>query len=133
MGFFKQLWSTVRDMSSTPEIYQGGAEEVDPGNLPCRAPNMTDQLTPGGGDREAPAVVRQRIMDLRGVTDREVVVDAALCTRCGTCAPLCPDGAITVDDEGKTVDAALCTTCGCCVSTCPVDAISIEEQPLDPH
>ena len=40
------------------------------------------------------------------------------CTNCGTCAKLCPTGAISLKDPHE-VNADLCITCGRCVQVCP--------------
>ena len=47
--------------------------------------------------------------------------DAAKCSRCGTCAALCPAGAIPQDDPLLT-DASLCIACGRCLVVCPKGA-----------
>jgi coenzyme F420 hydrogenase subunit beta len=43
-----------------------------------------------------------------------------LCTRCGTCAGVCPRGAIAiVDGRYPRLDPQRCTACGLCGRTCP--------------
>ncbi|MCB2228541.1 MAG: 4Fe-4S binding protein [Desulfarculaceae bacterium] len=44
-----------------------------------------------------------------------------LCILCGTCAAVCPTGAITVEDE-VTTEVALCIRCTACVKNCPTTA-----------
>jgi F420-non-reducing hydrogenase iron-sulfur subunit len=63
------------------------------------------------------------------------VVDANLCTGCGTCIGLCPYGAIKAESQ-KTkvlfvanVDAGLCQGCGICVAGCPSRAIDMARDP----
>lgn len=46
------------------------------------------------------------------------------CTKCGTCAPVCPSEAISEGDEQYVIDAEKCVDCGLCVDECPVSAIS---------
>jgi coenzyme F420 hydrogenase subunit beta len=46
--------------------------------------------------------------------------DKTLCTRCGTCAGVCPTGAITMgDDLYPVIDEDACIDCGLCTKTCP--------------
>lgn len=46
------------------------------------------------------------------------------CTKCGSCAPVCPSEAITEGEEKYEIDADKCVDCGLCVDECPVSAIS---------
>ncbi|NMB40718.1 MAG: 4Fe-4S binding protein [Firmicutes bacterium] len=55
------------------------------------------------------------------------VVDAELCTGCGSCADVCPTEAITVNDVAV-VDPEECTDCGSCVDECPEEAIELEDD-----
>jgi coenzyme F420-reducing hydrogenase delta subunit/formate hydrogenlyase subunit 6/NADH:ubiquinone oxidoreductase subunit I len=63
------------------------------------------------------------------------VVDADLCTGCGTCIALCPYGAISADSQEDRVffvadvDAELCQGCGICVAGCPSRAIDMARNP----
>lgn len=50
-------------------------------------------------------------------------VDAALCNDCGSCAEVCPTGAIS--DDSHAVDAAKCIKCCACVKQCPQQARSL--------
>lgn len=54
---------------------------------------------------------------------RPTVGDA--CTRCGTCASLCPEATITVGDTMAEVDYRYCKGCGVCANVCPVKAIEM--------
>lgn len=54
------------------------------------------------------------------------IVNEEECTACGSCADVCPEGAITVEDVAK-VDADKCTECGTCVDECATGAISVPE------
>ena len=46
------------------------------------------------------------------------------CTKCGTCAPVCPQEAISEGDKKYAIDAEKCVDCGLCEGECPVEAIS---------
>ncbi len=49
----------------------------------------------------------------------------ALCTACGRCAAVCPNGAPAVRNGRLAVDRARCGGCGACVPACPNQARSI--------
>jgi len=51
-------------------------------------------------------------------------VDAKRCNGCGTCASVCPAGAVTLRPTAQ-VDPARCMGCGLCVNYCPSGAISL--------
>ncbi len=52
-----------------------------------------------------------------------------LCTLCGTCAGLCPTGAIAIDGRVLT-DASACILCHACVKGCPEGARVMEAEPI---
>ena len=47
------------------------------------------------------------------------------CICCGTCAGICPVGAISRSTSGDRyeVDPTKCIACGSCINVCPVEAI----------
>ncbi len=56
--------------------------------------------------------------------DVRQVVDDGLCMQCGTCAAVCPAGAIALRWELRSgynvvIDDGLCTDCGACLEACP--------------
>ncbi|MGB9710256.1 MAG: FAD-dependent oxidoreductase [Thermodesulfovibrio sp.] len=55
-------------------------------------------------------------------------VDREKCSSCGVCVPLCPYGAIKLEEyKGKEkayIEPALCAGCGVCASACPSRAIT---------
>jgi len=59
-----------------------------------------------------------------------ISVSPELCTGCGNCVPVCPFGAISLE-EGLAVIGDACTLCGACESECPFDAIIIREEQRD--
>ncbi|HHV72406.1 MAG TPA: RnfABCDGE type electron transport complex subunit B [Clostridia bacterium] len=55
------------------------------------------------------------------------------CVGLGTCAQVCPFGAITMSDKGlPVIDGELCTACGKCVEACPKKVIELvnRSQPV---
>jgi pyruvate ferredoxin oxidoreductase gamma subunit len=50
-------------------------------------------------------------------------IDYDLCTRCGLCFVLCPDGAIAMDEEYPVIDYDHCKGCMICAHQCPVRGI----------
>ena len=48
------------------------------------------------------------------------------CNRCGTCAALCPAGAIPLDDPSKT-DTSKCISCMRCIAVCPQQARKVSK------
>lgn len=55
--------------------------------------------------------------------------DPVVCTACGKCAEICPEGAISVVDRAARVDLSKCIRCYCCHELCEHDAIELE-RPL---
>lgn len=52
------------------------------------------------------------------------------CVACGTCAKVCPRGAIAVrDGVAARVNVPACIGCGKCAKACPAGAISLAESP----
>ena len=51
-------------------------------------------------------------------------VDAAICTGCGSCLPVCPQNCITLPDGVAVIAQPHCLHCGRCAEVCPASAIS---------
>ncbi len=45
------------------------------------------------------------------------------CIECGSCAEICPEGAISQGDGRYIIDQDLCIECQSCLDECPNDAI----------
>jgi ferredoxin len=105
MGKAREFGSKIRDklagMTST--------DEVSPIDLPGDTPYIDR-------DRSALAEMAARTLD-----------DA--CTLCGICEPLCPVGAITVEDVVKT-DNLACIMCNACVKGCPEGARVVDDPTI---
>lgn len=44
------------------------------------------------------------------------------CVGCGGCVNLCPEAAISFNDDKAGIDEALCTGCGLCMQVCAAEA-----------
>jgi pyruvate formate lyase activating enzyme len=62
----------------------------------------------------------------------EVGFFKTLCTRCGRCADVCPNGAL-VCEEGKLprIDRERCSGCGACSAVCDYKALVLYGKPMD--
>ncbi len=57
-----------------------------------------------------------------------VIIDKDSCIGCGACVGVCPVGALSLDNDGKSeCDADKCISCLACTGTCPVSAIKEAE------
>jgi ferredoxin len=56
-------------------------------------------------------------------------LDRTTCVACGSCAEVCPFGALNVQEQTLAIDAKACMGCGVCVAACPQDALSLERDP----
>lgn len=52
--------------------------------------------------------------------------DASLCDRCGTCASVCPAGAVEAEEALMRFDWEVCEGCGDCIVHCPAGALRIQ-------
>jgi pyruvate formate lyase activating enzyme len=51
--------------------------------------------------------------------------NAERCTGCGMCVDVCPENAISINDNISLTDRKLCKACGTCAEVCPNEARSI--------
>ena len=62
-----------------------------------------------------------------------ITVDHDLCTGCGECVSVCPNGMFELQEvDGKTVSVPVldfdeCLGCESCVAVCPETAITLQE------
>jgi ferredoxin len=57
------------------------------------------------------------------------VVQETLCVGCGTCAEVCPFGAVVVRESTAVIDVEACMGCGICVTRCEQEALSLIREP----
>ena len=69
------------------------------------------------------------IADSVAAANYYAVIDADLCSGCGTCIERCQVHAITEQDGISQVERADCIGCGLCVTGCPNDAARLERKP----
>jgi len=71
--------------------------------------------------------LNNRITQLESGRKVVAVVDSGKCAGCGTCADVCPAGAIEVNGQAVVNDEA-CTGCAVCVMECPNEAIILAQK-----
>ena len=73
--------------------------------------------------------INARIDELiKGKSVRQTAyIDHTVCTACGRCVQVCPQGAVRLVNNTANVDRDTCTGCGLCVTECPKMAISLQK------
>ncbi len=56
--------------------------------------------------------------------DNQMMISPSRCIRCGACASVCPEGGITISEDGVAIDFAACKACGECSEVCYSKAIA---------
>jgi len=57
--------------------------------------------------------------------DQKPVVIMDLCQACGLCEMVCPDNAMSMEEDVYNVDYTYCKGCGICAYECPTHAIQM--------
>ncbi|MGZ4233585.1 MAG: FAD-dependent oxidoreductase [Solirubrobacteraceae bacterium] len=115
-GFFTERHAKLAPVSTfTDGVFIAGT---------CQGPkDIPDSVAQAGAAAaEALALIDKGSVELEPST---AFVDPGACSGCRTCVPLCPFGAIALDDELKiaAVNEVLCKGCGVCVAACPSGAV----------
>jgi heterodisulfide reductase subunit A2 len=115
-GFFTERHPKLAPVSTfTDGVFVAGA---------CQGPkDIPDTVAQAGAAAaEALAMADRGYVELEPST---AFVDAAACSGCRTCVPLCPFSAIAFDAATNlaSVNEVLCKGCGVCVAACPSGAL----------
>jgi 2-oxoacid:acceptor oxidoreductase delta subunit (pyruvate/2-ketoisovalerate family) len=93
--------------------------------------------TVAGVEHAHPVLAAPSVLDVGNAIQRQTgawrverpLIDRNVCTRCGLCFVECPDGAISLDEEGyPVVDYDHCKGCMICRHLCPLHAIEHEQE-----
>ena len=114
---------------------QGGAGGSAPGMAGAvPSPEAGGQLEALKAEAQAmeqqALAINERIAQIEGaasVSRLVATVYAGKCTACRRCEPICPTGAITIE-ETAVIDEERCTGCGQCVAECPQGAITLGKR-----
>ena len=119
----------------SPSVSTSSAKEIE--KLMAQADTMMAQLQDvnahisvlqSGNTLEPSGVAavheRRRTVNGRDGGRTTAVVDQEECIKCGICADVCPEEAITMMDI-TVIDNQKCTGCGACVEACPDQAITL--------
>lgn len=52
-------------------------------------------------------------------------INKSVCKKCGACIAICPQGAISLDEDGITIDISKCAGCGQCVAVCDYGGLTM--------
>ena len=56
--------------------------------------------------------------------ENQMMISPSRCIKCGACASVCPEGGITISEDGVAIDFTACKACGECSKVCYTKAIT---------
>ncbi|HEX2927049.1 MAG TPA: 4Fe-4S binding protein [Ruminiclostridium sp.] len=65
---------------------------------------------------------------LEGWRNSRPVIDNSICSNCGLCYLVCPEGVIFNEENKMSIDYRFCKGCGICAKECRKQAITMEEE-----
>ena len=62
--------------------------------------------------------------------ENQMMISPSRCIRCGACVEVCPEGGVTVSEDGVAIDFASCAACGSCQEVCYSKAITFVAEEM---
>jgi heterodisulfide reductase subunit A len=113
--FYSEAHAKIRPLDfATDGVYLCGSA-----HYPKNIPDSIAQAE-GAASRAAIPIMLEKV----SVEPIIAEIDAARCSGCGTCVPLCPYNAVSLDEQQSiaTITDVMCKGCGTCVAACPSGA-----------
>ncbi len=116
-GFFLEKHPKLAPVGTSVEgVFVAGA---------CQGPkDIPDSVAQGSAAAaEAISLIDRGEVEIEPFTPE---IDENICVGCGRCIAVCPQEALTLDEERKVavLEEAFCKGCGMCVASCPSQAIT---------
>ncbi len=133
----------LADLQLTPDAVERNVEAARRAYLTVPAVTLRERAAPDGAcvlrppayegsPRGVPVILHPGNAPARHTGSWRVsrpVIDREACTRCGICAALCPDAAITLDaDCYPVIDYDNCKGCMICREECPIHCIGEQKE-----